>query len=222
MDLKKYFSANREAANEQFANANDWDFADGKFGYSDNRFGYADDGDGKADIPVSQPYIISIYNSTTVDVSTVNLLNAYTNINAANYGLSTYLSVTMGISSVSYVEFLYQSMNKPFNVAMLYVQSTTNAQVAETVTVTMKDATGNQIVKPMVAVIDPYQFQTGTIVHKVPFRVDGYTQLTLAKVYAGLTVKLYLYPDQVIDIGRAASGYGVKKELGNPKVISQG
>lgn len=217
-NLRKYFSEKRNAVNEEFAQSN-WDYADERFGNANDKFGYANSNSGA---PVSQPYIINISNTTTVDVANVDLLEAYTNISTANQGISTYLSVSMGIAGVTYLQFLYQTMNKPFNVAMMYVQSTTNAQATETVTVTMKDATGNQITKPMVAIVEPYQFQQAMVVHRVPFRVDGYTQLRLAKVYASLTVKLYLYPDKIIDVGRAASDHGVKKELGSPQIISQG
>jgi hypothetical protein len=220
--MQKYFSDGMNRSNERFNNA-DWEFAD-DWNFADDRFGYADEANAPStdEAVKSQPYILNIQNTTTTDVSTVNLLNAFVNIGASNNGISTSLSVSMGVTTVSYLAFLYQTMNKPFHVAMMYVQSTTNAQVLETITITMNDATGNQLVRPLVPVVDPYQLQTGMVVYKYPFRIDGYTQLTLSKVYASLTVKIYLYPDKVVDVGRGASGYSAMKEFGNPKVIAQG
>ena len=86
----------------------------------------------------SQPYILSIANSTTDDVATVVVGGAYTNLQATNQGNVAAITITMGIAGLTYLEFLYQSMNKPFVTGLTYLSSANASQVLETLKISQK------------------------------------------------------------------------------------
>ncbi len=83
----------------------------------------------------------------------------------------------MGISGITYSEFLYQSMNKPFVVGLTYYQSATTNQVLETITLISRDVNGNESQKTLVPTIDPYQQQSTVIAIKYSYKIDGFTSI---------------------------------------------
>ena len=209
MKLEKYFEEINEFANENF-----YSF-DGAFEFADEDFGFdGDDFDGDYDYadgapqsaPTSQPYIINVTNtSTTTAVSNVSILGAYSNIGTAApaYGNGANISITIGIANITYTEFLYQSMNKPFSVGLTYTSSNVTAQVLETLTVTQKDVNGNVASKVLTPTVDPYQFQTDKIAFKFEYRVDGFTQIVISSMLAAPsgsvnTLKIYMYPSESV------------------------
>ena len=100
-------------------------------------------------------------------------------------------------TKITYTEFLYQSMNKPFTVGLTYLQSATSSQVLETITVTQKDVNGNVASKVLTPTIDPYQFQTDKVAFKFEYRIDGFTNLIISSILATATLKIYFYPRTV-------------------------
>jgi hypothetical protein len=92
------------------------------------------------------------------------------------------------------------------------------AQVLATLTVTQKDVNGNIASKVLTPTIDPYQFQTTKIAFKYEYRVDGFTYITLATVYAATTATLYLYPSETVSTSRALAGRQAVQNYGNPQV----
>ena len=80
--------------------------------------------------------------------------------------------INMGISGITYSEFLYQSMNKPFVVGLTYYQSATTNQVLETLTLISRDVNGNESQKTLVPTIDPYQQQSTVIAIKYSYKID--------------------------------------------------
>ena len=109
-------------------------------------------------------------------------------------------------------------MNNPFSVGLTYIQSTTSNQVLETIQVDTRDANGNEAKKTFVPTIDPYQQQSTVVAMKFPYRVDGFTKLTIRNILANASVKLQLYPSDNINLARALAGSAVSKQFGNPKV----
>ncbi len=215
-----YFEDARDNANENFLSFNG-DFTFDDYGMDDFS---ADGGVDAPSAPTSQPYIINVQNTnTTTNISNVTILGAYSNISAASpaFGNSTGISIAIGIANITYTEFLYQSMNKPFTVGLTYLAgSGTNAtsQVLATLTVTQKDVNGNVASKVLTPTVDPYQFQTDKVAFKFNYKVDGFTYLIISTVYAGTTAQVYMYPSETVSISRGLSGRRAVQAYGNPRV----
>ena len=193
-NLNHYFSDAEENISNEFMSANgeysDWDDAF-DFGGSEEEYLNAM---GSADASSSQPYIISLYNSSAADLSNVEIGGAYNNITTTvgTKANTEGIEYTMGISGVTYLEFLWQSSSKPFVVGLTYLQSDGgSAAVLETITVKVVDSNGNQQQKTLVPTIDPYQNQTDITVLKHTYKWDGFTTLTVNKIATTRTLKVY-------------------------------
>ena len=224
MSLNKYFEDVNEFANQNFHSFDgNFEFADEDFGFDYESDGYSADGGGMANAaPTSQPYIINVQNTTASAIANVTILGAYTFIGTSSpaYGNTAGISISMGISNVTYTEFLYQSMNKPFSVGLTYTSSqAVPAQVLETITVTQKDINGNISSKVLTPTIDPYQFQTDKIAFKFEYRIDGFTNLTISQVLANATMKIYFYPSETVSVSRALAGRAAVQDYGKPSVV---
>jgi hypothetical protein len=223
-NLNHYFSDAEENISNEFMSANgeysDWDDAF-DFGCSEEEYLNAM---GSADASSSQPYIISLYNSSAADLSNVEIGGAYNNITTTvgTKANTEGIEYTMGISGVTYLEFLWQSSSKPFVVGLTYLQSDGGStQVLETIVVKVVDSNGNQQQKTLVPTIDPYQNQTDITVLKHTYKWDGFTTLTVNKIATTRTLKVYLYPSETVSQGRALTGNSIARGYGNPNVVRQ-
>jgi hypothetical protein len=219
--FEKYFDEVRNFANNNFNSF------DGTFEFSDEDYGFSDydsaDGvGGSMDAPTSQPYIINVANTTASAIQNVTILGAFSFIGTASpaYGNTSGISITMGIANITYTEFLYQSMNKPFTVGLTYLQSGDASQVLETITVTQKDVNGNVASKVLTPTIDPYQYQTDKVAFKFEYRIDGFTNLVISSILADATLKIYFYPSETVAISRALAGRKAVQDYGNPRVVN--
>lgn len=230
MDFRKYFSQAQDDANENFFNYDgydEFDDYDGGFdNFDDDYSGYDideyDNADGGMDsAPTSQPYIVSIRNTNTASGFPVTILGAYTNLGSTSpsYNNNGAISISMGIAGITYSEFLYQSMNKPFQVGLTYFQSATANQVLETITIVNKDINGNESQKVLVPTIDPYQQQSTIIALKFAYKVDGFTSLVISSVLASATAKVYFYPSETASPSRALAGRKPVANYGNPNIV---
>ena len=222
MKLNKYFEDVNEFANENFFSFDgDFEFADDDFGFDYESDGYNADGGMASAAPTSQPYIINVQNTTSANINNVTILGAYTFIGTTSpaFGNTAGISISMGITNVSYTEFLYQSMNKPFSVGLTYTSADVAAQVLETIAVTQKDINGNISSKVLTPTIDPYQFQTDKIAFKFEYRIDGFTNLVIARVLANTTLKIYFYPSETVSVSRALAGRAAVQDYGRPSVV---
>ena len=225
MDLKKYFSEAQDEANENFFNADgfadDYDFADEDYSFDG---GYDDGFDmatGQGSAPTSQPYIISVKNTNTTTAFPVTILGANVTLasTSPNFQNSAAISITMGISGVTYDQFLRQSQSKPFAVGQTYYQSSTANQVLETLSLIASDSSGNTSQKTLVPTIDPYQQQSTIIVIKYNFIIDGNTSIVIASVLASAVVKIYLYPAETVSTARTLTGRRAVRNYGNPNIV---
>lgn len=230
MKFEKYFSDVRDYANDNFFSYSGddlFDDFDGAFEFADyDTFSDYDNAvgnqlGGSMSAPTSQPYIVNVENTSASNVSNVTILGAFSQIGTAvpHYGNSNDITIGMGISNVTYTEFLYQSMIKPFTVGLTYIQSATASQVLETITVTQKDVNGNVASKVLTPTVDPYQQQTDKVAFKFEYRIDGYTNLVISTVLASASVKLYFYPSETVSVSRGLTGRSAVQNYGNPDVV---
>ena len=237
MDLRKYFIEAQEEANDEFFNydgengyddyEDDYDFdmeEDNFAGDDDNDFDMAAGAGGGA--PTSQPYIVSVENTLTLAAAAtgVTILGSYANISnvSPRWGNADGISISMGISGISYSEFLYQSMNKPYIVGLTYYQASGQnaaAQVLQTLTLVQKDVNGNISQKTLVPTIDPYQQQSSVIAIKFSYKIDGFTSIMISGVERATTAKLYFYPAETASTARSLTGRRVVAGYGNPNIV---
>jgi hypothetical protein len=226
MNFRKYFSEKQNERNENFLNFDGDGYGD-DFNFADDFNSFAGDENfmmatGAESAPTSQPYIVVVKNTSTVsDINAVTVLGAFSAIGQAApaYGNAAGISISMGIAGISYTEFLYQSMQKPFVVGLTYLQSGSANQVLETLTLISKDANGNVSQKTLVPTIDPYQNQNTNVVIKFNYKIDGFTSIVISSVLAGQTAKLYFYPSDVSSLSRVLNGGRAVAAYGNPGIV---
>jgi hypothetical protein len=228
--IKRYLQQSRNSVHENFVGA-DGQFADDDVYFSDEEtFFNADAAAPQMSAPApaasqSQPYIITVSNASASAVANFDVLGAFQYLQNAGFsnGNLTISGVTISsdISNVTYQEFLYQSMNNPFTVGqtMLTSVSGSSTQVLETFTLNTRDANGNQALKTLPPYIDPYQQQSGIVVMKYGYRIDGFTKVTIRNILASAVMKIYFFPSDNINIARGLGGRPVSKQFANPNVI---
>lgn len=221
-NVRKYLANAQRNAMESFSNADG--FIDNDLSFTGDDFFNAE-GMGGGNVQTSQPYIIDVTSTSGSAVSNFAVLGSYQFINDAGFTAGGDLvvgsvTISSGISDVTYREMLYQFMNNPYSVGLTYIQSATANQVLETLSVNTRDANGNQAQKTLVPTIDPYQQQTTIIAMKYGYRIDGYTKIIIRQVLAGATVKLYFYPADNINLARALGGQSVSRQFGTPPVTN--
>lgn len=221
-NVRKYLANAQRNAMESFSNADG--FIDNDLSFTGDDFFNAE-GMGGGNVQTSQPYIVNVTSTSGSAVSNFEILGSYQYINNSGFTAGGDLvigsiTISSGISDVTYREMLYQFMNNPYSVGLTYLQSATANQVLETLSVNTKDANGNLAQKTLVPTIDPYQQQTTIIAMKYAYRIDGFTKIIIRQVLAGATVKLYFYPADNINLARALGGNSVSRQFGTPPVTN--
>lgn len=226
---KRYLQQARNSINESFVGA-DGQFADDDVYFSDEETFFNADAGAQMQAPApaagqSQPYIITVSNASASSVSNFDVLGAFqylqnTGFSNGNLTVSG-ITISSDISNVTYQEFLYQSMNSPFTVGQTMLTSVAGAatQVLETFTLNTRDANGNQALKTLPPYIDPYQQQSGIVVMKYGYRIDGFTKVTIRTILASAVMKIYFFPSDNINIARGLAGRPVSRQYGNPNVV---
>lgn len=221
-NVRKYLANAQRNAMESFSNADG--FIDNDLSFTGDDFFNAEGGMG-GNVQTSQPYIVTVTSTSGSAVSNFEVLGSYQYINNAGFTAGGDLvigsiTISSGISDVTYREMLYQFMNNPYSVGLTYLQSATANQVLETLSVNTRDANGNLAQKTLVPTIDPYQQQTTIIAMKYAYRIDGFTKIIIRQVLANATVKLYFYPADNINLARALGGQSVSRQFGTPPVTN--
>ena len=224
--IQRYLQMANRQVNEQFIGVDGFVDDDMYFAAGDNFFG----ADGTETAPAaapsvmrSQPYIITVSNASNAAV-TIDVFGAYTYLNNAGFSAGTLtvsnVTITSGLSNVSYFNLLNQSSVSPFTIGSTLISSVngTTSQVLAPITLSTLDANGNQATKILTPVIDPYQQQSGVIELKQPFRIDGFTKLTFS-IFASTSIQFQFYPSGTINIARGLGGNAVSKQYGSPKII---
>ena len=221
-NVRKYLANAQRNAMESFSNADG--FIDNDLSFTGDDFFNAE-GMGGGNVQTSQPYIVNVVSTSGSAVPNFEILGSYQYINNAGFTAGGDLvigsiTISSGISDVTYQEMLYQFMNNPYSVGLTYLQSATANQVLETLSVNTRDANGNLAQKTLVPTIDPYQQQTTIIAMKYAYRIDGFTKIIIRQVLANATVKLYFYPADNINLARALGGNSVSRQFGTPPVTN--
>jgi len=225
--IQKYLQMANRNVNEQFIGVDGF-IDDDMYFAGDMSNWFAAEGDAMAapaaapSVMRSQPYIITVSNASNAAV-TVDVFGAYAYLNSTFTNGSLTLNnvtITSNLSNVTYYNLLNQSSFSPFTIGSTLISSVngTASQVLQPITLTTQDANGNQAVKILTPVVDPYQNQSGIVDLKQPFRIDGFTKLTFS-IFASTSVQFQFYPSDTINIARGLGGNPVSKQYGSPKII---
>jgi len=229
--IRQYMENARNFANENYLNADgfvdsDTTYFTGDDYFVENTFNSADGMpmNQAPAAPTSQPYIITVSNASATAVSNFDVLGAYQyigNVTQATGNVTiSGITISSGISNVTYGQFLYQSMNSPFSVGLTYIQSVTNtSQITQPITLNTQDANGNQALKAIIVTIDPYQQQSGVVAVRQMYRIDGYTKLTFSQVLASAVFQVQFYPSDNINIARGLSGQQANRQYRKPQIV---
>lgn len=239
---KQYLQNARNFANETYLNADGF-FEDDSAYFTANDDFYSADGmpmaapAPMASVPTSQPYIVNVTLQGAA-VANFEFLNAYTynllgNTVGSAYawqtngdlvytvGVGNDVTISSGISGVTYQQMLNQFAASPFSVGLTYISGAA-AQIVQALNLTTKDANGNSATKAIIVTIDPYQNQNGVVALKQLYRIDGYTGITIANLLlASGTTTFQFYPADNINIARGLSGRPASKQFGNPKIVKE-
>jgi len=202
------------------------------------------EGQGGTFQPQSQPYIITISNASNTTISNFDILGAYTYINGTsmpstpagtvsftngsmnvvNTGANSTgfaVQVSSAIANVNYQQFLYQSMNQPFQVGLTYVEAVSSAnssQITTPMTLNTQDANGNQMLRTIVPVIDPYQQQLTIVAVKQLYAIDGFTKITFSQINTNSVFRVQFYPASNINLSSGLQGAPVAQSYTNPNI----
>jgi hypothetical protein len=225
--VQRYLNNARNNAHEQYLSADGQMDGDLMFTANENFFN-ADSGGGNMGMPKSQPYVIQISNASASAVANFDVFGAYEYIfQGAGGGTWTNGSFTLngvtissGLPNVTYQQLLAQSQQSPFSIGTTYIQSVAGAagQVTQTLTVNTRDANGNQALKPLIPTINPFQNQLSVLTIPQPYRIDGYTKLTIASILASVVFTIQFYPSDNINLARGLAGNTVSRQFGNPQL----
>jgi hypothetical protein len=223
--IQKYLQMANRQVNEQFIGVDGFVDDDMYFAGGENFFSADGEAAPMMAAPVlrSQPYIITVSNASNAAV-TIDVFGAYIYLNNSGFSGGSLtvsnVTITSGLSNVSYYNLLNQSSVSPFTIGSTLISSVNGvtSQVLQPLTLSTLDANGNQATKILTPVIDPYQQQSGVIELKQPFRIDGFTKLTFS-IYAASSVQFQFYPSDTINIARGLGGNPVSKQYGSPKII---
>lgn len=197
---------------ERYSGFDSYDSAEGDASYfDDDDMSYFDDdqmsyatGQGGG-LPLSDPYVIQYANTTTNDV-TATLFGFNDNQNATNYGNPAAIVIT-NLQGGTYGRLFAQSNNKPFKIGKWRFESSTAAQLQQTLSIYQVDASGKQYVVPMnlSVTLDAYQQQSTVrdVVRTVS--VDGNTYITFT-LKASATVVISMYPIAIISSKAVLNG----------------
>jgi hypothetical protein len=235
-----FFAAEANEANEFFHNATgEWGNAFGSEsaeGDYDDADGDYEDADGIEELQMmnaggarkpaqkaaeSQPYIVSVANTTTSNISNVEILNALSRqFNSTTVGID----YKYNVGTMTYPEFLaWISSGNVFSVGQTSLvgigasPSLCVAQVQETVSIVTKDPNGNAVTRVFNPRLDSFQYSTTQTDLWYDYLLNSFTSFSVGTIYAGTTLKLYFYPKQKLNQFKALKQGGASTKYGNPK-----
>ena len=161
---------------------------------------------------LSQPVILTISNSLDTAVSNFDVLGAYSNFDNATFNNGSLsisgVTISSDITDMTYQQFLYQCMQQPFGIDITFIESVSGSpsQIIQNFKLTTQDTNGNQLVRNIEPIIDPYQQQSTIVAVKKSFSIDAFTKLTISAINAFAVFRIHFYPSTLINLARGLSG----------------
>jgi len=211
---------------ERMSGMDSYDSAEGQMSYFDNdemssyaggdEMSYADGSPNGASI-ISDPYVIQYVNSNTTDVTAIIFgYNDY--FGATNYGNTTGVTIT-NLQGGTYGRLIAQSNNKFFKIGKWRFQSSTPAQLQQTLTIYHVDANGKQYSTPLNLSImrDAYQQQSDILDVTKTVTVDGNTYITYT-LKSQATLVISMFPVAVLSGKAKLNGGALENNARAPRL----
>lgn len=191
--------------------------------YGNPAYGADGGNNGGGGVPVfeSQPYIITLSNTSAARVANFEFWGAWTYLgNTFSSGSLTISGITISSAlpnPATYYFMLQQSNSNPFTVGKTYLRSRsgTTSQVFNNITVRTDDGNGNQARKTLTPVLGTMQYQASVNELNTPYRVDGGTTLFM-DIEASVVFDIYFYYSYNINIARALGDQSVGAQFAAP------
>ena len=183
-----------------------------------NDFSRADGGYGM--VATSQPYVLSIANSSSAVTQTA-ILFGYTDYSVAtNYGSQNAITIT-NTQGGTYARLLVQSQAQPFNISKWKFISTNSTQLNQTVTISHVNADGSTYSVPLTLAVEQSMFSQNTTVLDVERNlfIDANTYLSIP-ILASATLQVVMYPTEIANVGRPIIGGSIVRGFQAPSVLS--
>lgn len=147
---------------------------------------------------ISDPYVVSFYNTDIANPHLAILFGYNDNFNAVNYGNDPAVTIT-NLQGGTYGRLIAQSNNKNFQIGKWRFQSTAAGQLQVTVNINHVDANGKSYTTPLNLSImrDAYQMQSDLVDIQKPVTIDGNTFLTF-NLLSLATMTISMFPIQII------------------------
>jgi len=168
----------------------------------------------------SQPYILSITNSSSVSTVTAIVFGYVDYSAASNYGSPAAVTITNSQGG-TYARLLVQSNTKPFNIAKFKFISTNTTQLTQTITVFHVNANGDLFSSPMTLAAENSMFRQDTTILDVTRNVliDANTYLSIP-ILASATLTIVMYPTEISSISAPIMGGSITKGYAAPSALS--
>jgi hypothetical protein len=180
-------------------------------GWGGGEFNMGFDGDDSGDMGYSgatgtvyatrpaKPYSITFNNSTGGAGATWVLFGFNRYQDVASYGCTVGVIITVG-GGITYPELLAQSAMNNFVAVKWRFISSDATNLAQTITVTYRDANGRQIVDPIPLSIynDAYQYSTQIIDIDYSLKIDGTSYLS-GTLSASTSMTIIVFPEAIVD-----------------------
>ncbi len=185
---------------EKFSGFDSYDSADGEGDsyFDGDEMSYAD----AHNVPqaVSDPYVIQFQNTTTATVTAILFgYNLYAN-GGTNYGNNVAAVITnLQNATVGYGGLFNQSAVKNFKIGKWRFQSTTAAQLQQTLSINHIDGNGKQYSVPLnlSIMVDAYQYQSTVLDVTKPVTVDANTYISFP-LLGSSTIVISMFPVSIL------------------------
>lgn len=148
----------------------------------------------------AKPYSITFNNSTGGAGAEFVLFGHNRFSSAANYGSNAGVVITVG-GGITYPELLAQSAIKPFVANKWRFISSDASNLAQTVTMTYRDANGRAISDPITLATydDPYQYSVTKVDVDYALKIDGTASLS-GNLSASSSLTIIVFPEAITDL----------------------
>ncbi len=150
--------------------------------------------------PNTQPYILSVKNTTSEIVKNFTILYPYGCINNPFFHKGIYekdgVIVNSIYQSITYQDILLQMMAEPESISRTYIEmvSGKNRQLKLPIILDCRKGNGNQYMQTIVPEIKKGQVQKSIIEIDSLYTIDGGTRLTFTKILPNSHFRIHFYP----------------------------
>ena len=198
-------------ATEKFSGFDSYDSAEGDMSYFDDAMEFDDNGmsyasgHGQQAVGVSDPYVLQ-YENTTSNDATAYIFGFNDYSGSANYGNPAAV-VIANLQGGTYGRLFSQSNNKPFKIGKWRFQSSTPAQLQQTLTLSHFDGNGKTSSSPLNLSIakDSYQQLSDQVDIVKVLSVDANTTVSFT-LKANATLTISMFPITIISAKAQLNG----------------